>query len=81
MIYDMLRLDFSLQLSAADFYLLQEPLGPNLGIQAQLPALLAEYTFRVPQDIQDYFSLLTCIPEYFNSILEFEKENLLRDFL
>ena len=74
MIYDMLRLDFSLQLSAADFYLLQEPLGPNLGIQAQLPALLAEYTFRVPQDIQDYFSLLTCIPEYFNSILEFEKE-------
>ena len=74
MIYDMLRLDFSLQLSAADFYLLQEPLGPNLGIQAQLPALLAEYTFRVPQDIQDYFSLLPCIPEYFNSILEFEKE-------
>ena len=74
MIYDMLRLDFSLQLSAADFYLLQEPLGPNLGIQAQLPALLAEYTFRVPQDIEDYFSLLTCIPEYFNSILEFEKE-------
>lgn len=74
MIYDMLRLDFSLQLSAADFYLLQEPLGSNLGIQAQLPALLAEYTFRVPQDIQDYFSLLTCIPEYFNSILEFEKE-------
>lgn len=74
MIYDMLRLDFSLQLSAADFYLLQEPLGPNLGIQAQLPALLAEYTFRVPQDIQDYFSLLACIPEYFNSILKFEKE-------
>lgn len=74
MVYDMLRLDFSLQLSAADFYLLQEPLGPNLGIQAQLPALLAEYTFRVPQDIEDYFSLLTCIPEYFNSILEFEKE-------
>ncbi len=78
MIYDMLRLDFSLQLSAADFYLLQEPLGPNLGIQAQLPALLAEYTFRVPQDIEDYFSLLTCIPEYFNSILEFEKEKSAR---
>ncbi len=78
MVYDMLRLDFSLQLSAADFYLLQEPLGPNLGIQAQLPALLAEYTFRVPQDIEDYFSLLTCIPEYFNSILEFEKEKSAR---
>ena len=78
MIYDMLRLDFSLQLSAADFYLLREPLGPNLGIQAQLPALLAEYTFRVPQDIEDYFSLLTCIPEYFNSILEFEKEKSAR---
>ena len=73
-IYDMLLLDTSLQSSVREQYLLQEPLGPNLGIQAQLPTLLAEYTFRVPEDIKDYFSLLSCIPEYFNSILNFEKE-------
>ena len=73
-IYDMLLLDTSLQSSVREQYLLQEPLGPNLGIQAQLPTLLAEYTFRVPKDIKDYFSLLSCIPEYFDSILKFEKE-------
>ena len=44
-IYDILRLSFATQLSAADDYLLAEPLGANLGIQAQLPVLLAEYTF------------------------------------
>lgn len=31
--------------SLGDNYLLQEPLGPSLGIQAQLPVLLAEYAF------------------------------------
>ena len=46
-IYDMLLLDTSLQSSVREQYLLQEPLGPNLGIQAQLASLLAEYTFRV----------------------------------
>ncbi len=73
-IYDILRLSFATQLSVADDYLLAEPLGPNLGIQAQLPVLLAEYTFRSPDDIKDYFSLLSSIPEYFKNIIKFEKE-------
>lgn len=73
-IYDILRLSFATQLSVADDYLLAEPLGPNLGIQAQLPVLLAEYTFRSPDDIKDYFSLLASIPQYFKSIVKFEKE-------
>lgn len=74
MTYDILRLEFSTQLSQGNAPLLQEPLGPNLGIQAQLPVLLAEYTFRTPSDIKDYFSLLASLPEYFQEILEFEKE-------
>ena len=73
-IYDILRLSFATQLSAADDYLLAEPLGANLGIQAQLPVLLAEYTFRSPDDIKDYFSLLASIPQYFKSIVRFETE-------
>lgn len=73
-IYDILSLEFSSQLSLGSSYLLQEPLGPNLGIQAQLPILLAEYTFRTSSDIKDYFSLLADIPEYFQSILEFEEK-------
>ena len=73
-IYDILRLSFATQLSVANDYLLAEPLGANLGIQAQLPVLLAEYTFRSPDDIKDYFSLLASIPKYFKSIVKFEKE-------
>lgn len=56
------------------FYLYEEPLSPTLGIQAQLPILLAEYTFRTRQDIEDYLALLTQIPAYFESIVTFEKE-------
>lgn len=56
------------------YYLYQEPLSPTLGIQAQLPVLLAEYTFRTKRDIEDYLQLLTAIPAYFDSILSFEKE-------
>ena len=73
MIYDILRLSFATQLSVADSYLLAEPLGPNLGIQAQLPVLLAEYAFRSPHDVKDYFSLLSSVPAYFKSIIEFEQ--------
>ena len=69
-----LSLEFSSRLSLGSSYLLQEPLGPNLGIQAQLPILLAEYTFRTSADIKDYFSLLSQMPEYFQSILDFEEE-------
>lgn len=60
--------------SLGDNYLLQEPLGPSLGIQAQLPVLLAEYAFYEAQDITDYLNLLTTIRPYFQSILKFEKK-------
>ena len=73
-IWDILSLEFSSRLSLGNNYLLQEPLGPNLGIQAQLPVLLAEYTFRTSADIKDYFSLLASVPEYFEGILDFEKK-------
>ena len=33
------------QIEMEDFYYFQEPLGPTLGVQAQLPVLLAEFAF------------------------------------
>ena len=72
--YDILNLDFATQLSIKDNYMLQEPLSPNLGIQSQLPVLLAEYTFRTADDIKDYFTLLSSMTSYFDEILEFEKK-------
>lgn len=62
------------ELSCSDFLLYEEPLGPTLGIQAQLPVLLAEYAFRTKGDIEDYLSLLTQVPDYFFSLLSFERE-------
>ncbi len=63
----------SLTLDGADWYYYQEPLSPTLGIQAQLPILLAEYAFYRESDVEDYLTLLECVPAYFQSILDFEQ--------
>lgn len=71
---DLLLLYFHTQSSLGNQYLLDEYLSPSLGIQAQLPILLAEYPFYDKQDITDYLHLLTCVDDYFQSILKFEKK-------
>lgn len=71
---DMLLLCFDTRLSLKGQELLEEMLSPSLGIQAQLPVLLAEYAFYEDQDISDYLNLLTSIEPYFDSILQFEEE-------
>ena len=73
MVLDTLLLCFHTEQAASEYYLLEEYLSPSLGIQAQLPVLLAEYTFRGEQDIIDYLKLLQDIGPYFESIIEFEK--------
>lgn len=62
------------QLLLKDYYYYQEPLGPTLGIQAQLPVLLAEFPFRSEEDIRIYLELLTELPSYFAQLAQFEKE-------
>lgn len=54
--------------------LLQEPLVPSIGIQSQLPVLLAEYVFESEEDVQDYLTLLSTMPEYFDSLIALEEE-------
>lgn len=71
--YDVFLNYLETELSGAELSLYDEPLSPTLGIQAQLPILLAEYTFRTKGDIEDYLCLLTQVPDYFDSILSFEK--------
>ncbi len=72
--YDIFADYLNTQLQGADYLLYDEPLSPTLGVQAQLPILLAEYTFRTKRDIEDYLALLTQIPDYFSSILSFERD-------
>ena len=71
---DMLLLYFHTQASLGDNYLLEEMLSPSLGIQAQLPVLLAEYAFYEDQDVSDYLNLLSSIEPYFESILSFQQK-------
>ncbi len=49
-------------------------LSPSSGMQSELPILLAEYTFRNKQDVEDYLALLDQTDEYFASLLTYEKE-------
>lgn len=70
---DILLLTYKTELHPGNQPLFYQTLSPSLGTQAQLPILLAEYTFRSEQDIQDYMKVLTSVEPYFHSILEFEQ--------
>ena len=62
---DLLLYELNCEKMPGSTSLLAEPLGPSLGIQAQLPILLAEYPFRTQQDIADYLHLLQDLPALF----------------
>lgn len=71
--YDILENYLKSSCELAPYTLYQEPLAPLTGTQAQLPVLLSEYRFYSRSDIDTYLELLTKTPEYFRSILEFER--------
>lgn len=71
--YDVLDNYLSGALALAPFTLYEEPLAPLTGTQAQLPILLSEYQFYNRSDVDTYLELLTRTPEYFQSLIDFEK--------
>lgn len=76
--YDILSLYFKNQMSGQNFAFYSEPLGPTIGTQAQLPILLAEYSFYRREDIEDYLALLSQVEDYYASILRYEEEKARR---
>ena len=60
--------------TSQDCLLYYQPLAPSIGVQAQLPVLLAEYVFYDAGDIEEYLTLLADIDRYYRQILDFEKE-------
>ena len=54
--------------------LYEQPLAPTIGVQAQLPILLAEYSFHSLKDVEDYLDLLSQTDAYYAQILEFENQ-------
>lgn len=65
-------LDTALMGEGLELY--SRPIAPTIGIQAQLPILLSEYTFHDKDDVTDYFYLLSQIDVYYKELGEFEKE-------
>lgn len=74
LIYDMLNRVFTQELAMSEYVYYEEVLGPTCGVQAQLPILLAEYTFYDRKDIRNYLVLLDSVDDYFVQIEAFEKE-------
>lgn len=72
--YDIVMDHIDTELSAKDLVLYSEILGPTTGYQAQLPVILAEYTFRTERDIEDYLELLTQMDDLFAEIIVFEQK-------
>ena len=72
--YDALLETLTASLLSEGLELYDQPLAPTIGIQAQLPILLAEYSFHSVQDIEDYLTLLTQMDHYYNELLTFEQQ-------
>ena len=71
--YDILNDYIETENTVKDLPLHGELLNPLTGYQSQLPVLLAEYTFRTKEDIENYLTLTASIEESFHSIIEYEK--------
>ena len=74
MTYDVLDYYLNMAEKNTDYLLYNEPLGLVSGIQTQLPVLLSEYQFYDEVDVDTYLKLMQSTPEYFESLIAFEKQ-------
>lgn len=72
--YDVLEYYLQMAQKNTNYLLYEEPLGLVSGIQTQLPVLLSEYQFYNEEDIDTYLELMQTTPDYFDSLIAFEKE-------
>lgn len=72
--YDILKSSLTADIESGDYILYMEALSPTIGIQAQLPVLFAEYNFYTKESIEEYLNLLPKTYDYFQQIIDFEKE-------
>lgn len=72
--YDILSLYLENEKAGEAFLLYQEPLSATIGVQAQLPVLLAEYPFDTKEDVTTYLALIAQTDTYFSTLLQFETE-------
>lgn len=72
--YDVIEYYLEMLETDIEYLLYEEPLGLVSGIQTQLPVLLSEYQFYNENDVKTYLDLMQTTPEYFDSLIAFEKK-------
>lgn len=72
--YDILLKYLQTEIEAYAYLYYDEPLSPTSGMQCQLPILLAEYTLRSKNDVENYLCLLQSVPSYLEGLAQFEQE-------
>ena len=58
----------------SEYLLYDEPMGLVSGVQTQLPVILSEYQFYDVEDVETYLDLMESVPDYFESLTEFERK-------
>lgn len=71
--YDAVRAAVELDIDGEEFYGYFEPLEAYSGIQADLPIVFWLYDIRDEQDAELYLALLETVPEFMESLLNYEK--------
>ncbi|MGM9681573.1 MAG: DUF885 domain-containing protein [Eubacteriales bacterium] len=66
----------SVNMASGDYYYFYTYLDVSTGVQSMIPVNLAEYEFYAEKDVTDYLSLLEQLPDYMDSILEWERERV-----
>ncbi len=72
--YDILEYHLEQTEEDTKYLLYEEPLGLVSGVQTQLPVLLSEYPLTCREDVEIYLKLMRTTPEYFDSLIAFEKK-------
>lgn len=73
-LYDLLDRYLAAAAGTAAYPYLAEPLSPSSGVSSELPILFSEYRLDDKTDIENYLSILTQIPAYFDGLLLYEQE-------
>lgn len=71
--YDLIAMTLETQSPVENSYT-ENPIAPNFGWQAQMPALLAELSFDDKAEVENYLTLLCDMPRYVEELLQAQKE-------
>ena len=74
--WDILNTQIPRELALLRFPYYEEVFSPLLGVQVQLPVLLAEYAFTSEEDVDIYLRLLAKTDAYFEELCAYEKEKV-----